>query len=80
MSPEPQRIIVQLEPSDSIRVLRERVDSLRSENKELKSRYQHVETKYSYEVLLNTELIDILRAHDIQYRKYLDHKEREKVV
>ena len=57
------------------RLLRENAD-LRSSLALARTRYLELERKYCYEVYFNSELIDILNAHSISFRKYLDSKNR----
>lgn len=56
------------------KLLREQIKSLEDENQRLRRDFSSLEHKFGYEVLLNGELVDILKAHDIDFRQHLDYR------
>lgn len=74
-----QYVIVEHRRPDFYDALIKKNEDLKRQNVDLKRRITELETKYGYEVYLNIELCDLLNAHDIPYRKYLDVRERQKM-
>lgn len=77
MSRKSSYIIVEHRQPELYKRLQRENESLRAVIAELKLSYSSLETKYGYEVYLNSELVDLLNAHDIPYRKFLDKRERD---
>lgn len=76
-SQDPIHLYIQMEEAEVVK-------QLRQENKELtellaaeRLRLNRIEMKYGDEVMLNSELVDLLKAHGIEFRPSLSHKFRE---
>lgn len=54
--------------------LRELLKVREDEYSKLKQEYHALERRFGYEVLLNGELIDILKANGIAFREHLEYK------
>lgn len=71
-----QYIIVEHRQPGQIQALKAEIAQLKAELKKQKQINSDIVTKYGYEVYLNGELIDLLRASQIPFRATLDHAKR----
>ena len=53
------------------------VARLKEELQRQKRAYFDLERRFGEEVVLNVELVDLLKLHHIQFRQLLDHRVRE---
>lgn len=72
-----QYLIVELRKPEELDELHKEIDSLRQQIERLKRELRACENKYGYEVMLNGELVDLLRAHHIPFRELLDKAKRK---
>ena len=70
----PLSIVVWHRFPESEKRLREELKKSEERFNQLKREYHQLERKFGYEVLLNGELIDILKEHDISFRDRLDYR------
>lgn len=68
----PFEVHVTLTPSDEVLRLREDVALLQGELKELRERFNRLELLFREESIINQELVDLLRSHNIPYRRAID--------
>ena len=72
-----QYVIVEHRNSQAFNNLKKRVNELELNNEHLKFRLNECEHKYGNEVMLNGELIDLLKQHNIPFRSALSHSYRK---
>ncbi len=71
---EPLELVVRLIPSDEVLQLREQVKTLQGRLDDLQARYNRVEYKYRCEVIVANELLDLCKAHGLNYRPVLNDR------
>lgn len=71
-----QYIVIEHRIPELVKKLREELKDSRALIEKLKHDYRDLETRYGYEIYLNSELVDLLNAHSIPYREALDYKKR----
>lgn len=71
---EPLVIHVRVSPDDEVIALRGRVAALEGELAAAKAALDRVEYRYRCEVVVNTELLDLCRAHGVRYRPGLEQR------
>lgn len=69
-----RHFIVELRQPALVVRLRNEVSRLHSEVESLTRRLSTLEQRFGYEVMLNSELIDLLNMNHISYREHLDFK------
>ena len=72
-------LFVELQEAALVTSLRDQLRESQIAFDELQRRYTNLEVAYSREVLLNTELTDLCRAHGVSFRSALDHVFRDKI-
>ena len=73
-----QYIIVEHRTSAALNNLRDQLRDLQVSYDKLKKDFRQLEVRYGEEVHLNSELVDILKAHKISFREALAHSFRHK--
>lgn len=68
---EPLEIHVRVSPDDEVLALRARVAELEAKAAEAEEERRRVEYMYRCETLINTELVDLCRAHKVPFREAL---------
>ena len=68
---EPLEIHVRVSPDDEVLALRARVAELESKAAEAEEERRRVEYMYRCETLINTELVDLCKAHKVPFREAL---------
>lgn len=71
-----QYVIVEHRSSAALDALRTNLRKLDDDYRALLQRFKQLEIRYSEEVYLNSELIDLLKLHGISFRPALDHLTR----
>lgn len=69
-------VIVEHRTSSALNNLRDQNRALQSAYDKLKRDFRQLEVRFGEEVHLNSELIDILKAHKIPFRDSLSHSFR----
>lgn len=67
----PLKVEVLVTPSDEVTALRARVAALEGEIAELRRSYNQVEYRYRFEVMLNFQLQDLMRAAGVPFPRRL---------
>lgn len=70
-------VSVSLTDSNEVIALKEQVAALTADLSDLQSKYNHLEYLYRCEVLVNSELTDLCRAHGVSIRRSLHDRPRE---
>ena len=68
---EPLEIHVRVSPDDEVLALRARVAELEAKAAAAEEERRRVEYMYRCETLINTELVDLCRAHKVPFREAL---------
>lgn len=71
-----KRFVVELINHERLDRLQSELFRLQADFDALRKRYHDLESKYGYEVHLNTELCDICRRHGFDFRPLLDSRNR----
>ena len=71
-----QYVIVEHRQPGQVQALKAEISQLKAELKKQKKIYNDIVMKYGYEVYLNGELVDLLRASQIPFRATLEHAKR----
>ena len=71
-------VIVEHRQPEYVKHLQRKILTLTADVQRLKMDLLTVTNKYGYEVMLNDELIDLLRENQIPFRPLLSRKERER--
>lgn len=72
-------LFIELQEASLVASLRDQLRESEIALKELQRRYTDLEVLYSREVLLNSELVDLCRAHGVNFRPALSHSYRDKL-
>lgn len=67
----PLKVAVSLTPSDEVTALRAQVADLESQLADLRKEYNRVEYRYRFEVMLNFQLQDLMRAAHVPFPRRL---------
>lgn len=68
---EPLEIHVRVSPDDEVLALRARVAELEAKAAKAEEERRRVEYMYRCETLINTELVDLCKAHKVPFREAL---------
>ena len=68
---EPLEIHVRVSPDDEVLALRARVAELEAQAARHKREFNDLEFRYRCETLINTELVDLCKAHKVPFREAL---------
>ena len=68
---EPLEIHVRVSPDDEVLALRARVAELEAEAAQRDRAYKDLEFRFRCETLINTELVDLCKAHKVPFREAL---------
>lgn len=71
-----KRIVVELLNHEKYDALQHELSVVKSELNSLRKRFRDLESKYGYEVHLNSELCDLCRRSGVNFRPLLDHRNR----
>lgn len=74
---EKQYLVIELRKPEDFEKLEKEIESLHAEIERLRRDLRACEVKYGYEVTINSELIDLLKAHKISFRQVLDRGKRK---
>lgn len=69
-------LFVELQESEKVTALKQEIAMLKVELSAAEEGRKYAERRFGEEVYINSELIDLLREHGIQYRVGLDAKTR----